>query len=154
MGSGSPLSLASKALTASSSPRLKAPTMDSPKLSSWLPGLSHFKRPKIYTIRCLAKDDKEAFGKLAQVIRERMNGSYNEEKDTYGVTKRKGQFEASADQGRGQKVRFKLEPGLPDGPCDTATFLRSIKQMEKALDEYEKEAEFISSANGWNIHRN
>jgi hypothetical protein len=33
---------------------------------------------------------------------------------------------------------------------DTTTFLDSIAQMKKALDDYEKDAAFISSANGWN----
>jgi hypothetical protein len=41
-------------------------------------------------------------------------------------------------------------PSPPIDAGDTTTFLDSIAQMKKALDDYEKDAAFISSANGWN----
>ncbi|CAO3598001.1 unnamed protein product [Absidia cylindrospora] len=169
MCSGSPL-LASKARVAPSSPHMKAPTIDSPKLSSWLPGLSHFKRPKICTINCSAKDDKEAFGKVAQVIREQMNGSYSEQKIINGIMQSRGTIDISCDQGgirQSQKVRFRLECDPSPSPLhvgtkeikinfiqqqgDTTIFLRAVKLVETALNEYEKEAEFVSTANGWNL---
>jgi hypothetical protein len=40
------------------------------KRSSWLPGLFHFKQPKVCSIECEARDEREAIGKLSQVLQE------------------------------------------------------------------------------------
>lgn len=45
-------------------------TMSSPKLSSWLPGLFHFKQPKVCSLECEARDEREAIGKISQVLEE------------------------------------------------------------------------------------
>lgn len=42
----------------------------SPRLSSWLPGLFHFKQPKVCSIDCAARDEREAIGKIKQVLEE------------------------------------------------------------------------------------
>lgn len=42
----------------------------SPKLSSWLPGLFHFKQPKVCSLECEARDEREAIGKISQVLEE------------------------------------------------------------------------------------
>lgn len=42
----------------------------SPKLSSWLPGLFHFKQPKVCSLECEARDEREAIGKVSQVLEE------------------------------------------------------------------------------------
>lgn len=44
--------------------------MESPKLSSWLPGLFHFKQPKVCSLECEARDEREAIGKISQVLKE------------------------------------------------------------------------------------
>lgn len=44
--------------------------MESPKLSSWLPGLFHFKQPKVCSLECEARDEREAIGKISQVLEE------------------------------------------------------------------------------------
>jgi hypothetical protein len=46
------------------------PVMESPKLSSWLPGLFHFKQPKVCSLECEARDEREAIGKISQVLQE------------------------------------------------------------------------------------
>lgn len=40
------------------------------KRTSWLPGLFHFKQPKVCSIECEARDEREAIGKLSQVLQE------------------------------------------------------------------------------------
>lgn len=42
----------------------------SPRLSSWLPGLFHFKQPKVCSLECEARDEREAIGKISQVLQE------------------------------------------------------------------------------------
>jgi hypothetical protein len=49
-------------------PIIEAPA--SPKLSSWLPGLFHFKQPKVCSLDCEARDEREAIGKISQVLEE------------------------------------------------------------------------------------
>lgn len=44
--------------------------LTSPKLSSWLPGLFHFKQPKVCSLECEARDEREAIGKVSQVLEE------------------------------------------------------------------------------------
>ena len=44
--------------------------LSSPKLSSWLPGLFHFKQPKVCSLECEARDEREAIGKISQVLEE------------------------------------------------------------------------------------
>ncbi|KAI8099714.1 uncharacterized protein BX664DRAFT_377459 [Halteromyces radiatus] len=184
MCSTSPL-LTSKPRVAPSSPLLKAPMFDSPRLSSWLPALLHFKQPKVCTINCIAKDEKEAFGKIAQVIREHMNGSFVESKDINGKIKRKGYIECRSLLTTGSSifhqhgsrkhhlVRFKLEKdqeqllnpfmlsqdktqrlvkiNFIQQQGDTIEFINAVKMVEKVLNDYEKEAEYVVSANGWSM---
>lgn len=53
------------------SPSLSRPAATgSPRLSSWLPGLFHFKQPKVCSIDCIARDEHEAVGKITQVLEE------------------------------------------------------------------------------------
>lgn len=45
-------------------------TSNNSKRTSWLPGLFHFKQPKVCSLECEARDEREAIGKLSQVLRE------------------------------------------------------------------------------------
>lgn len=51
-------------------PQQQTTVMESPKLSSWLPGLFHFKQPKVCSLECEARDEREAIGKISQVLEE------------------------------------------------------------------------------------
>lgn len=53
-------------------PLIDTPMIESssPKLSSWLPGLFHFKQPKVCSLECEARDEREAIGKVSQVLQE------------------------------------------------------------------------------------
>jgi hypothetical protein len=51
-------------------PLIDTPMIESPKLSSWLPGLFHFKQPKVCSLECEARDEREAIGKVSQVLHE------------------------------------------------------------------------------------
>ncbi|KAI9309320.1 kinase-like domain-containing protein [Cunninghamella echinulata] len=88
MCDSSPL-LATKPLVAPSSSQITT-IAESPRLS-WLPGLFHFKKPKVCSINCFAKDENEAIGKISQIIQEHMNGYILEQRENYKCIKRKGQ---------------------------------------------------------------
>jgi hypothetical protein len=54
-------------------PKAEQPLGGSPKLTSWLPGLFHFKQPKVCSLECEARDEREAMGKVAQAVEEVRN---------------------------------------------------------------------------------
>lgn len=61
---------ASPMLTSASRVTTTPRQQGSPRLSSWLPGLFHFKQPKVCSIDCAARDEREAIGKIKQVLEE------------------------------------------------------------------------------------
>ncbi|CEG67504.1 Putative CAMK/CAMKL protein kinase [Rhizopus microsporus] len=67
-------------------------TSNNSKRTSWLPGLFHFKQPKVCSLECEARDEREAIGKLSQVLRERMDGFITERQEPDGRIRRKGEM--------------------------------------------------------------
>ncbi|CAO3621890.1 unnamed protein product [Cunninghamella echinulata] len=179
MCDSSPL-LTTKPLVAPSSSQITT-VAESPRLS-WLPGLFHFKKPKVCSINCFAKDESEAVGKISQIVQEHMNGYILEQRENYKCIKRKGQVFLRLNKGRAVKnivIRFKLEIVQEQLPLsillsptkneksrnyykisfiqlqgENADFVTAIDNIEKSLNDYEQEAEWITSANGWSVLQN
>ncbi|CAO3647242.1 unnamed protein product [Cunninghamella blakesleeana] len=166
MCDSSPL-LISRPLVAPSSGQINT-VSESPRLS-WLPSLFHFKKPKICSINCFAKDQKEALRKISHIVQERMNGYILEQRENNKHIKRKGQVLLHLNKGQSVKnviVRFKLEIFEDQLPLsvflppnivskyrkhykinfiqlqgDTQDFVSAINIIEKSLDDYEQETE-------------
>ncbi|KAI8388541.1 kinase-like domain-containing protein [Radiomyces spectabilis] len=147
--------------TASNSGEERA--VDNSHLNSWLPGLFHFKQPKVCSIDCYAKDEREAVGKIAQVLEECMQGHIVEQYDANGYLKRKGQMTLPGmdhallkfklevvrapytdnNQRQVMRVNFTQQQG------EAMALVAAVKMVETALNTYQKEADLIAAANGW-----
>ncbi|KAG2229922.1 hypothetical protein INT48_008303 [Thamnidium elegans] len=138
-------------------------TISSPKLSSWLPGLFHFKQPKVCSLECEARDEREAIGKISQVIEEYMEGSINERQDPEGRIRRKGEMKLPHHV-KPVLLRFKLEIfqlqtmqkkrvyriNFIQQQGDAMALAAAVKILDNTLQTYEHEAELVATANGWN----
>lgn len=136
------------------------------KRTSWLPGLFHFKQPKVCSIECEARDEREAIGKLSQVLQECMDGFITERQEPDGRIRRKGEmrlinntksvflkfkleiYQLLAAQKRGvYRISFIQQQG------DAMALAAAVRIVDKTLQVYEQEAELVSAANGWSINR-
>ncbi|KAI8049145.1 kinase-like domain-containing protein [Gilbertella persicaria] len=143
------------------------PPMESPKLTSWLPGLFHFKQPKVCSLECEARDEREAIGKLSQVLQEYMEGYVTERQDPDGRIRRKGEMKLPH-QLKPVLLKFKLEIyqlqtnqkrrvyriNFIQQQGDAMALAAAVKLVDKTLQTYEHEAELVATANGWNIRNN
>ncbi|KAI9304553.1 hypothetical protein BJ944DRAFT_266669 [Cunninghamella echinulata] len=101
---------------------------ESPKLSSWLPGLFHFKQPKVCQLDCIAASEHEALQRVSYIVEKYMDGKIDERRDN-GRTKRKGEFMMIQDN-KGIVIRFKLEVyQLPE----TAMYMNSDEKGRSAF---------------------
>ncbi|ORY96938.1 hypothetical protein BCR43DRAFT_474942 [Syncephalastrum racemosum] len=147
------------------SPSVSRPA-GSPRLSSWLPGLFHFKQPKVCSIDCIARDEHEAVGKITQVLEECMEGSILERRDSEGVIRRKGEMVLpGSEQTKSILLRFKLEVQTPQQyqphklrtvrvsfvqqQGDAVALMTAVRMVERTLEMYEQESTLITTANGW-----
>ncbi|KAI9317473.1 kinase-like domain-containing protein [Dichotomocladium elegans] len=81
-----------------------------PRLASWLPGLFHFKQPKVCSIDCLARDEQDAVAKVARVVERCMRGTIIERMDSQGRIRRKGEMVLTThDTTKPIFLRFKVD---------------------------------------------
>ncbi|KAI9487825.1 MAG: kinase-like domain-containing protein [Benjaminiella poitrasii] len=143
---------------------IEPPLVESPKLTSWLPGLFHFKQPKVCSLECEARDEREAIGKISQVLKEYMEGSIVERQDPDGRIRRKGEMKLPHHI-KPILLRFKLEIyqlqttqrkriyriNFIQQQGDAMALAAAVKLLDQTLQTYEQEAELVATANGWNI---
>lgn len=141
----------------------EASILSSPKLSSWLPGLFHFKQPKVCSLECEARDEREAIGKISQVLEEYMEGSITERQDPDGRIRRKGEMRL-ANNVKSILLRFRLEIyqlqtnqkrrfyriNFIQQQGDAVSLAAAVRLVDQTLQTYEHEAELVATANGWN----
>ncbi|CEP19895.1 hypothetical protein [Parasitella parasitica] len=151
-------------------PQISATVTESPRLSSWLPGLFHFKQPKVCSLECEARDEREAIGKISQVLEEYMEGFITERQEPDGRIRRKGEMKLpnpkywmSTDI-KPILLRFKLEIyqlqttqkrrvyriNFIQQQGDAMALVAAVKLLDQTLQTYEHEAELVATANGWN----
>ncbi|KAL9556857.1 hypothetical protein MBANPS3_001679 [Mucor bainieri] len=144
-------------------PPQQTTVMESPKLSSWLPGLFHFKQPKVCSLECEARDEREAIGKISQVLEEYMEGFVTERQEPDGRIRRKGEMKLPHPV-KPILLRFKLEIyqlqtnqkkrvyriNFIQQQGDAMALVAAVKLLDQTLQTYEHEAELVATANGWN----
>ncbi|KAI9275312.1 kinase-like domain-containing protein [Sporodiniella umbellata] len=142
------------------------PSPHSTKRTSWLPGLFHFKQPKVCSLECEARDEREAIGKLSQVLQECMDGFITERQEPDGRIRRKGEMKL-VNNTKSVFLKFKLEIhqllaaqkrgvyriSFIQQQGDAMALAAAVRILDKTLQIYEQEAELVSAANGWSINR-
>ncbi|KAG2224244.1 hypothetical protein INT45_000275, partial [Circinella minor] len=142
----------------------------SPRLSSWLPGLFHFKQPKVCSVDCNARDEREAIGKITQVLEECMEGTIVERRDSEGMIRRKGEMTLPGNDTTTKSVllRFKVDVTISPRSTtssnsrtrkvrvnfiqqqgDAVALMAAVRMVDRTLQAYEQEANLIATANGW-----